>query len=271
MYVVPPLPVVGDPVSLLNFYELNAQLSSSSSSDELSRNPNSSHFRNAYTPEFRTLAFDGDLALKFHSNSILLELFEECPILHCVYDDWLSNATWKELAMLYRLDEYVGWLPKSLRDAGHSKDKDKFWADIWEAWWACCFSEREIWGDDIDDLISFLRRIIELKYWGLVERYSGRKQPVQGESPIHHPVSDGENEQVHVREVQRGDDDICEWLGPALPDQKEDFLGYLATIAFDISVYSEDIEVAVSTALLYAKYGYRGTVSQKLYQLTDKT
>lgn len=26
------------------------------------------------------------------------------------------------------------------------------------------FSEREIWGDEIDDLVSLLRRLIELKY-----------------------------------------------------------------------------------------------------------
>ena len=271
--VVPRLPVVGDPVSLLNFYELNTQLSSSSSfsssSDDLSQNPNSRHFRDVYIPEFRTLAFDGDLALKFHSNSIILEVFGDCRMIEQrVCDDWLSNATWNELAMLYRLDEYVGWFPKSLRGGGHSGDRDKFWADIWEAWWACCFSEREIWGDNIDDLISFLRRIIELKYWGLVERYSTCKQPYQEESSIHRPVSDGENEQVPVREVQRGDNDICEWLGPASPKQKNEFLGYLATIPFDISIYSEDREIAVSIALLYSKYGYRDTVSPKIISIS---
>ena len=73
--------------------------------------------------------------------------------------------------MLYRLDEYVAWLPLGFRDPARSKKIDKFWADLWEAWWACLFWEREIWGDGVEDLISCLRRIMSLKYHGLIEMY----------------------------------------------------------------------------------------------------
>jgi hypothetical protein len=173
--------------------------------------------------------------------------------------------------MLYRLDEYVGWLPNSLRDGDDNKVRDKFWADIWEAWWACCFSEREIWGDDIDDLLSFLRRIIELKYWGLLERYSTDRHPNQEEESIHHSVNVDEHEKVNIREVWSNDDNICEWLRPAVAAKEKEFLGYLATLGSDISIYDEDPEVAISTALLYSKYGHKGDIAPKLFQLTEKT
>lgn len=104
--------------------------------------------------------------------------------------------------MFYRLDECVGWIPKSLRDGNKNEGKDKFWVDIWEAWWACLFFEREIWGDDVEDLVSFLKRMIELKYWGLVEKYSTNRRVDQGVW-IDHNVNIDNVQQVPVREVQQ--------------------------------------------------------------------
>ena len=189
----------------------------------------------------------------FGPNSRMIEQFLSA--------NWASNRTWQELAMFYRLDEYVGWFPKSLRDGDDVENRDKFWADIWEAWWACCFSEREIWGDDVDDLDSFLRRLIELKYWTLVKRYSTKLEFDQ-ESSIHHHVNVDQSEQVHIDEVWTTHADIRQCLGPVLDDQTKDFLGYLGTLGPDISSYSQEWDVAVSIALFYSKHGCKGTFAK---------
>lgn len=204
--------------------------------------------------------------------------------------NWNSNETWKELAMLYRLDEYVGWLPKTLRSGNIDDDvkkkaelsRDKFWADIWEAWWACCFWERELWGDDIEDLLSCLRRIMELKYRGLVQGFSTRRimdGPSNKNTDRRSTMSvvDVRSEQgiVDVKEIRRGDDAICEWLGTALPGKEKDFLGYLANLNEElggpISIFAFDKDVAVSTALAYAKFGYKSiTLSHPPFTLFSK-
>jgi hypothetical protein len=107
--IVPPLPLIGDPLNFLNFYELTIQLSSSSDDGDL-QNHNHLSFRHPYTSEFRMLAFTGDRELEFHASSILLEAFgpDSRIMAQRVYQDFASNTTWQELAMLYRLDEYVG-------------------------------------------------------------------------------------------------------------------------------------------------------------------
>ena len=260
--VVPPLPVIGDPINFLTFYELNAQLSSSPD-DDLPHKSNARHFRNAYTSEFRTLAFNGDLELKFRSNPIITRLFGPNSRLigQFLSSDWLSNETWQELAMFYRLDEYVGWFPKSLRDGDDVDNSNKFWADVWEAWWACCFSEREIWGDDVDDLVSCLRRLIELKYWTLVKKYS-TNLGIDRESSIHHRMNIDQNEQVHTEEVWTTNADIRQCVGSVLKDKNKEFLGYLGILGSDILSYSEEIDIAISSALFYAKHGYKGIFSK---------
>jgi hypothetical protein len=256
---VPPLPVIGDPGLFLDFYELKAPIPRRKGRQ---RNPNHYRFRKAYSTEFRSLAFEGDLALAFFSKSILRDPFEsENRMMSCIFSDWTSNKTWQELAMFYRLDEYVGWFPKSLREGGDSKNRDKFWADIWEAWWACLFSEREMWGDGVDDLISFLRRIIELKYWRLLETYSSILQIQMEESTIYHINIDEDD----IREVRREDVDICEWLGPDLANNKTEFLGYLVPIGSDSSVYCEERQVAIQIAEFCSKHRCKGNFLKILF------
>jgi hypothetical protein len=93
--IVPPLPIVGDPLNFLNFYELKMQLSSSSNDDDL-ENHNLLSFRHPYTSEFRMLAFTGDRELEFHASSIILEVFgpDSRIMAQCVYQDFASNTTW---------------------------------------------------------------------------------------------------------------------------------------------------------------------------------
>ena len=47
---------------------------------------------------------------------------------------------------------------------------------------------------------------MELKYWGLMGRYSTKLGVDQEESPIHHHLNVDQSEQVHVRQVLRTDD-----------------------------------------------------------------
>ncbi len=255
---MPFLPVIGDPAIFLALYQTKIQVSSS---DDSKRNL----LRFAYPPEFRVLTYSGDLLLGLHSLSILFDIFgrQNRMIIQSIYADWTSNASWQELAMFYRLDEYVGWIPKTLHEGGKSKKRDKTWADIWEAWWACCFSEREVWGDDIDDLLCILRRIIELKYWGLVERYSATGEFIRSNSSFHGytNVDESEKIEVQVREVWTDDDDIHEWINQHSRADKREFLGHCATIGSEISCYAEDREDAISNVVYSHKYGHKGTYS----------
>jgi hypothetical protein len=244
----------------LELYELKNQIPPSANAKAKKK---ARHFRNAYTHDFRMLAKQGDSVLGLHSLSILFTLFrpENRMLIQNIYEDWTSNASWQELAMIYRLDEYVGWLPNSLRELDHSPEIEKFWADLWEAWWASCFSEREFWDDDVDDLSCILRRIIEVKYRVLVERYSATGVIIQTEPSIQNDnrMDEIEPSEVHVEEVWTSNDDIRAWWIPHLSGRDNMFLGYSAKIGSDISCFAQSLEDAVSSAASYFKYGYKGT------------
>jgi hypothetical protein len=136
----------------------------------LDRSNHDNRVRIAYAPEFRVLLKEGDVKLNFHSRNILASLLgrNNHPLTDHAYDYWISNDNWKVLAILYRLDLYLNWIPPSLdRIRGtatsfESVTAQKFYADLWEAYWACLFFEREMWNDQIFDLLLFLRRLLQL-------------------------------------------------------------------------------------------------------------
>jgi hypothetical protein len=165
-----------------------------------------------------------------------------------VHFHWTLNATVQELAMLYRLDSYVGWFPESFKKT----DQDKFWVKIWKAWWACCLYERELWDDDIQDLICFLQRIMAIKYDGLVQRYSTYRRVQRGG-----PTNVVDKDKLDVKEIRRKTPEICEWIGHINVDGDE-ILGYLTTTPFSGSVYAVSETGVRSIASAYAQYGYKG-------------
>ena len=168
--------MIGDPSLFLAFLEIEPKYSEL----ELKRKFRKYRENHPYSPKFTTMAYRGDKKLAIYSDSVAWELFgvDNRDITQLVLADWNSNESWTELALLYKFEQYLIWIPKSVkqsiyeRNFGKVKKIDKFWADLWEAWWAAVFLEREMWDDNIDDLLSFLRRLIFLKYRPLVEHYS---------------------------------------------------------------------------------------------------
>ena len=146
------------------------------------------------------------------------------------------------------------------------KNADKFWGDVWKAWWGCCFWEREVWGDDIHDLLSCLRKIMALKYRGLVQRYSTNRPVIRGS--FKHERMNVFNERA-VREVWRTDTAICEWLGPLRDKNGDSVLGYLAPSGFDDTIFEAKKSKAVSITVTYAKGRFNSNVLYNLSKLTQ--
>jgi hypothetical protein len=84
--------------------------------------------------------------LGYHCSVILLNLFGEdnrC-LREEIYQDWVSNGNCEVVALLYRLDQLVGWYPKTsyhiarkaeTAEKGGDKNKnDKFCGNLWEAY-----------------------------------------------------------------------------------------------------------------------------------------
>lgn len=258
---MPPLPVLGDPNLFLTFYDLKYHQSIQTFSNVKSSNPKLHRVRHLCTSQFRALAFRGNAKLSGYSNSILTDLLgQDNRALHnYVHVNWNSTSTTEELARLYRLNDYVNWCPKSPRQIKGAK---KYWVDLWKAWWGACFWEREVWGDDVEDLLSCLRMIMEMKYRGLVQEYSTNRQVIRERSSDHDRMNVVGREQVVVRPVLRGNVEICGYLGPAAHDIKNIILGYVATNRdfAGISIYATDESRADSTFITYANRGFKSNL-----------
>ena len=205
----------------LIFYEFIHLPPSPTSSNSISSNPKPRRINHPCSSQFRSLVFRGETKLSYYSNLILIDLLGEDNRTLCqsVHVHWTLNEASQDLALLYRLNKYIGWSSKSPRKIHRAV---KFWADGWKAWWGCCFWEREVWGDDVKDLLSCLRRIMALRYRGLVQRYSTNRRVNRGGSSKHDRMNIvGE---TPAREVRREDATICEWLGPPSGDNKKIFL-----------------------------------------------
>ena len=254
--------MVGDPTLFLTFYELKYRPSIPTFSKVISSCPKPRRNNHYCASQFRSLVFRGDAKLTHYTNSILTDLLgQHNRLLHqFVYVNWTANKTTEELTRLYRLQEYVGWGPKSPREIKHAA---KFWVDLWKAWWGACFWEREVWGDDVDDLLFCLRGIMAIKYRGFVHEYSTNRRVIRERSFDYDRMNIVRREQVVERPVQRGNAPICECLGPAVRGNEDNILGYLATIPdsrVGISIYAAKKSRAVSTAIAYAKRGFKSNL-----------
>jgi len=242
---------------------------------ELRRGRGLHDFHYIYSIEVRTLVHEGDKKLKKYSNPILLELLGQGNIvLHPIVQyHWHSITTKQELSILYRLNQYVGWSPRPLRTVD-TKEKESFWIDIWKAWWACCFREREVWGDDIEDLLSCLRRIMALMYRRLVQQYATNNRVIPGywsdrmsvAGVKHANVSTVKRGDDVIRKsighenktiLEKGDDGIREWIEQV---KEKTILGYLAPTGIGIPIFSVDKDDAALTAFVFAKRGFKGNL-----------
>lgn len=137
----------------------------------------------------------------------------------------------------------------------------KYWGEIWKAWWAACFWERELWGNDIEDLLSCLRKLMALKYDGLVKKYSTNTPVIRVGSRIHDRAKRVPREDVDVEEASRRDAATSEWLGPFKDKDDKGIFGYLATtIEHNVPFYADKRDKAVSIAVAYTNRNFKGNL-----------
>jgi hypothetical protein len=116
------------------------------------------HFRSRIKPTLAALARRGDGILHVKCQEIIYEYFgtDNPRVINIIYDHFVSNEVWKEIAVAYKLHLYIR-VPRTRCD-------DKWWADVWEAYWGALFIERKLWNDDEEELTSFLRRLIYIQF-----------------------------------------------------------------------------------------------------------
>lgn len=139
---------------------------------------------------FKDLAFAGDHKLLVVCTRVVTSIwgnYGNRKLVKRILDDWLSNDNWLSLAIVYRLDRFVG--PEFIREAikvneiifqvgksqvgNKQKGKEgyaslKALADLWEAYFAGLIEERELWLEDMDDIERFFRRLLIMKYQKLI-------------------------------------------------------------------------------------------------------
>lgn len=149
---MPPLPQLCDPELFLHFHD---------AIDNPLQRPNEDYgsFRKRFRPPFAILAKRGDAIVKVKCLEILCEYFgsDNIGLVNNIYDTVLSNDTCRDFAIAYDLHLYLG-LPQRTRW------RDKWWGDVWEAYWAALFIERKLWNDDDEELTNTLRGLIYLQF-----------------------------------------------------------------------------------------------------------
>ena len=116
-------------------------------------------------------------------------------LVNIIYEAATSNDSWRDCAIAYKLHMYVGVPPRSQRT-------DKFWADMWEAYWGALFIERKLWNDDEEDLISWLRVLLYLQLETLIEDFGVK--PLFTSEPIRTANADFElpsSDEIEVTEI----------------------------------------------------------------------
>ena len=143
-----------------------------------------------------------------------------------------------------------------------SIETQKFWADVWEAWWSGIFMERELWNEDVEDVKSFFRRLICLKYHMSIDLYSTVYRVDR--SVRSHTFRKITRDQIRVTEVWP---DTC--IQTSKPVKSGKFpCGYIASVVSrspsssnldqSLSVYDVTEDGAVSKTLAYVNSGCKG-------------
>jgi hypothetical protein len=231
-------------------------------------------FKEAFSPAFNSLTFHGDRHLATISGSIITEFFGDDnnkPLINIIVADWVSNRNWMMLAVSYRLDRYAGWAIKNHRHllkAGSNlsttlleypkKDPDtgeiKYWADLWEAWWACVFRERELWNEEIEDIKSIFRQLIFFKYQKILKYSTWNWALKSSLGEMNVAVA----EDVTATKVVRSDPELEECLGPSTKQNKDNTFGYIAKLAKDtrdVTVFAASKEDSVDKMIEFTNSG----------------
>lgn len=150
------------------------------------------------------------------------------------------------IAVSYRLDRFAGWAPRTyinlllngddlsstLRTYKDNKPKGdmKYWADLWEAWWACIMFERQLWNEDTRDVEAILQTLILKKYQKLME-FSTCISTMEAERSGTEGLKINKKD-VEIIKITRSHPVLEECLGPSDEIKKDYFLGYLAKFTF---------------------------------------
>jgi len=142
-------------------------------------------------------------------------------------------------------------------------ETEKFWADIWEAWWSGIYTERELWNESVGDVKAFFRRLMSLKYHMSIDLYSTIYQVDR--SVQSHAFRKITRDQIYATKV--GTDTYIETSKPVKATKNH--YGYITSTSSsdlnqNLSVYDVTEDGAISKALAYANSGYKGLSYQLL-------
>ena len=154
LHQVPSMPIISDPQLFLEIFENRPTPDLAAGRSPPNRR------MNCYPKTFQKRCWSGDQRLTTHCLRILSEQFGEDngQLVSILFDHFKSNANWRELSMIYRIDRYSSCLPSDF------KKGEKLWADLWEAEWEVIFQERELFNDSLDAIYSILRWLIAFRY-----------------------------------------------------------------------------------------------------------
>jgi hypothetical protein len=205
------------------------------------------YYRKDIRPPFAVLSKYGDAVLKVICQNVIYEYFGKSngKAINLILDHVQSNTTWRHFAIAYKMDQYLMGKPRNKLD-------DKFWGDMWEAYWGALFLERRLWNDHEVDLVSCLRVLLYF-----------RTSPLFPDFGVY-PFFTSERAQ-NLPLVISNDDIETVVVGPDHPSlplsnkAKENVgdLGYRAKIKstsrhyVDISIFSQIEDDAISKLSLY--------------------
>ena len=159
---VPSMPIVSDPQLFLEIFENRPDPNNTGG-----RLPPNRRMNN-YAKTFQNHTWNGDQRLATHCLRILSEQFgrDNRQLVTTLFDHFKSNANWRELGIIYRMDRYSSYHPDLTDGPQPSRFKkgDKLWADLWEAEWEVIFQEREMFNDSMDGIHSILRWLVAFRY-----------------------------------------------------------------------------------------------------------
>ena len=204
------------------------------------------YFRKFIRPPFAALSKRGDGLLKVICQEIIYEYFgaSNGKLINLILDLVTSNETWRHFAIAYEMDRYV---------VGQQRNKftDKFWADMWEAYWGALFIERRLWNEDDEDLVSVLRVLLYFRIGALLPEFGVDPFFISETVPnIPLIIPKDDIETVVVTDHPSLD------LSPEVKKHVGD-LGYRAKIKstsshkVDICIFSETKDDAISNLILY--------------------
>ena len=175
------MPIVSDPQLFLEIFENSPSTPNDNNNNNNSNNNNSNNNNKAtsrklpptgrmnnYAKSFQNRSWSGDQRLAVRSLQVISELFgpDNRQLVTTLFDHFKSNANWRELGIIYRIDRYSTCQPDWTYDPHQARFRkgEKLWADLWEAEWDVIFQEREMFNDSLEGIDSIIRWLIAFRY-----------------------------------------------------------------------------------------------------------